>query len=334
VGIRPVVTSKSMPTVSVIIPNYSHAPFLRQRIETVLGQTYQDFEVILLDDCSTDESRAIISEYANDPRIRIEFNDKNSGSTFKQWNKGVQLARGEYVWIAESDDYADERLLDELVSRLDSNPNTVFAYCRSGCVSEDGKVEGFLDSFLRDLHSQKWTADFWVDGHEECEKYLVHRNTVPSASAVLFRKKIYQQVGGADEKLVFCGDWKTWVSMALAGGGIAYTGEVLNYHRFHAMSVTSKSQRLGVEADEYLQVILWILQRVTPSQSTREKLGHDLFELWSPRVLTKRTPLSRRWRILKNARAIDRSALGKLVGPALTALRFKLSCHFRRNPQQ
>jgi cellulose synthase/poly-beta-1,6-N-acetylglucosamine synthase-like glycosyltransferase len=92
-----------MPKVSVIIPNYNHARYLRQRIESVVGQTYQDFEVILLDDCSTDESRSIIDEYARDPRVRIEFNQKNSGNTFKQWNKGVKLARGEYVWVAESD---------------------------------------------------------------------------------------------------------------------------------------------------------------------------------------------------------------------------------------
>jgi len=218
-----------------------------------------------------------------------------------------------------------------LVSLLDSNPKTVFAYCRSGCISEDGQTGGFLDGYLSDLHAHKWTADFWADGYEECEKYLVHRNTVPSASAVLFRRDVYQQVGGADEELVLCGDWKTWASMALAGGGIAYIGKVLNYHRVHKMSVTSKSQRLGVEADEYLQVILWILQRVAAPQSTREKLGQDLFDLWSPKVLTKRTSLSRRWRILKNARAIDRNALRKLVRPALVALHFKLTNHYRKN---
>src|SRR5215472_4105163 len=110
-----------MPKVSVIIPNYNHARYLQQRIDTVLGQTFQDFEVILLDDCSTDESRSIISEYAKDPRVRTEFNEVNSGSTFKQWNKGVRLARGEYVWIAESDDYADKRFLEKLVYRLDAD---------------------------------------------------------------------------------------------------------------------------------------------------------------------------------------------------------------------
>src|ERR1700738_1634065 len=116
------IVGKPMPRVSVIVPNYNHARFLRRRMESVLRQTYRDFEVILLDDCSTDESRSILSEYAGDPRVRLEFNEKNSGSPFKQWNKGVALASGEYGWIAESDDYADERLLERLVAVLDHEP--------------------------------------------------------------------------------------------------------------------------------------------------------------------------------------------------------------------
>jgi glycosyltransferase involved in cell wall biosynthesis len=88
--------------VSVVVPNYNHARFLRKRVDSILGQTFQDFELILLDDCSTDDSRSVLSKYADDPRVRIEFNEVNSGSTFKQWNKGVWLAHGEYVWIAES----------------------------------------------------------------------------------------------------------------------------------------------------------------------------------------------------------------------------------------
>jgi glycosyltransferase involved in cell wall biosynthesis len=119
-------SQEPIPTVSVIVPNYNHARYLRQRIDSVLGQTYRDFEVILLDDCSTDESRSIISEYENHPKVRIELNDKNSGSPFKQWNKGVRLAHGKYVWIAESDDYADERLLERLVSMLEEGPRVTF----------------------------------------------------------------------------------------------------------------------------------------------------------------------------------------------------------------
>src|SRR5215467_1498105 len=117
--------SPSMPKVSIVVPNYNHARFLPQRLNSILGQTFQDFELILLDDSSTDDSRSILSQYTADPRVRIEFNELNSKSPFKQWNKGVRLARGEYVWIAESDDYADERLLERLVPLLVAESTTV-----------------------------------------------------------------------------------------------------------------------------------------------------------------------------------------------------------------
>src|SRR5215469_17881071 len=111
-------TSPDKPRVSVVVPNYNHAQFLPKRIDSILGQSFQDFEVILLDDCSTDDSRSILSQYSAPPRVRLEFNQTNSGSPFKQWNKGVRLANGKYIWIAESDDYADERLLERLLAVL------------------------------------------------------------------------------------------------------------------------------------------------------------------------------------------------------------------------
>lgn len=317
------------PKVSVIVPNYNHARFLRQRVESIFGQGYQDFELILLDDCSTDDSRAILSSYARDRRVRIEFNDVNSGSTFKQWNKGVRLARGEYVWIAESDDYAEPHLLEVLVSRLDAEPSAVLCNCRSWRVSSEGEILGTLDSYLADLDAHRWTVDFCANGREECQKYLVRRNTVLNASAVLFRKGVYDRVGGADEKLMFCGDWKLWASMALTGGDIAYVGQPLNYYRSHEMSVTAASQRVGTDALEHLHVIRWILQRVTPTEETRRKVCDDIFRLCYPRILSNRIPLRRRWAILKELRALDRNALGRLFRPALIALRMTLSRRFR-----
>jgi glycosyltransferase involved in cell wall biosynthesis len=119
-----------MPTVSVIVPNYNHARYLRRRIDSILAQAYRDFELILLDDCSTDDSREILASYSGDPKVRIEFNAKNSGSVFKQWNKGVQTARGRYICIAESDDYADAHFLARMVPILEEQPEVTLAHER------------------------------------------------------------------------------------------------------------------------------------------------------------------------------------------------------------
>ena len=110
--------------VSVIIPNYCHARFLNRRIDSVLNQTYDDFEVIILDDCSTDNSRDIIETYRHHPRVsHIVYNEKNSGSTFVQWDKGFELAQGQYIWIAESDDEAAPTFLEECVTQLEKHPS-------------------------------------------------------------------------------------------------------------------------------------------------------------------------------------------------------------------
>ena len=91
----------NQPLVSVIIPNYNHARFLDERIKSVLGQTYQNIEVIILDDCSTDNSREVIEKYRSNPKVtKIVYNEKNTGKPFQQWNKGMELAAGNIIWLS------------------------------------------------------------------------------------------------------------------------------------------------------------------------------------------------------------------------------------------
>lgn len=315
-----------MPKISVIVPNYNHARFLQQRLDSILGQTFQDFELILLDDCSTDESQSILREYAADARVRMEFNDKNSGSTFKQWNRGVRFARGEYVWIAESDDHADERLLERLVTVLDTYPSTQFVYCRSKRVSVDNKLDGFADYYLNGLDPVRWTVDYRANGIEECRNYFVFRNIVPNASAVLFRRAAYDAVGGADDSLRICGDWKLWASMALIGD-VAYLSEPLNYFRFHDSSVRGKDIRYSITAEESLRVVRWLLEQVPVSIATLGRVRQTLAELWIPAVITMRVPIRRRWVILRSAMAIDPRAIRTIIPAAASSLRLKIQRH-------
>lgn len=317
-----------MPTVSAIVPNYNHARFLRRRIETVLRQTFQDLEVILLDDFSTDESRSILSSYASDPRVRIEFNDVNSGSPFKQWNKGVRLARGKYVWIAESDDCADKRLLERLVAALEADSKVAFAYCLSWGINAENQRDGFADRYLRHLSVDRWRADFVVDGREECRNYFVRTNVVPNASAVVFRKAVYEGVGGADESLRICGDWKLWAAMALTGK-VAYLGEPLNFFRFHDASVRNASKDGGQDVAEYLRVIHWLLGRVTPSEDVAEAMYTSEACRWVPAMMSMHVPLRLKLVILQNVRAIDPHPIRRMIRPAFETLRLKFSRHLR-----
>jgi len=254
-----------MATVSIVVPNYNHEKYLRKRMESIFAQSYQDFELILLDDCSTDNSRQILSSYAGDARVRLEFNQQNSGTPFKQWNKGVAMARGKYVWIAESDDYADTRLLERLVTILEAQPEVALCYCRSWRVLADGSVAGHFDTYLDGLDGSRWTRDFISDGIEVCRDSFLLCNTVPNASAVVFRKRIFDEAGGADERLRICGDYKLWIGMALRGK-IAYVAEPLNFFRHHEQNVhlTTPGVRSYIE---HFHTVQWLLKRLPQNEN-------------------------------------------------------------------
>ena len=104
----PRVYKKFRPLVTIIVPNFNHADYLTQRLESIFSQTYDNFEVILLDDQSTDNSLTILSDFAAryPEKVRTIFNEVNSGGVFRQWEKGISAAKGDLIWIAESDDWA------------------------------------------------------------------------------------------------------------------------------------------------------------------------------------------------------------------------------------
>jgi hypothetical protein len=231
------------------------------------------------------------------------------------------------VWIAESDDYADDRLLAQVVPALDEDPKVAFAYCRSRSVSAAGNVGRFADSYLLDLDPQRWVADYSADGEEECRKYFVIFNIIPNASAVVFRKNVYESVGGADENLRLCGDWKLWAAMALTGR-VAYRAEPLNYFRFHNQSVRNETNRLNLDITENFHVVRWLLDRVEPTKTTIQATYAQLAKLWVPAVLSARVPLREKWAILREVTEIDPNPVRHAVRPALVTLRLKVERHF------
>lgn len=230
-----------MPKVSVIVPNYNHSRFLVKRLESILNQTYQDFEVIILDDCSPDHSREIISSYASHPRVKqIVYNSINSGSTFFQWNKGVEFATGDLIWIAESDDTAEPELLENLIKPFEEHKNLVLSYCQSKRMNDNDDITGsWLDWTASLDKNQIFRGDFLLNGCEYIKNYLIVKNTIPNASAVLFKKEIYQKVGGATPELRTTGDWEVWLKI-LTLGDVFYTALSLNNFRYHNNSVIAK----------------------------------------------------------------------------------------------
>lgn len=245
----------SQPTVSVIVPNYNHAAFLPQRIESILAQTYQPMEIIILDDCSSDNSLEVIARYQGDSRVsRVVRNEQNSGSTFLQWNRGFGLAKGEYVWIAESDDVAEPHFLSTLVAQLELHPDAAVAFSHSRLIDAEGRLLS-----EQNTHNPSPADGVTVHDSRQFLRYLLTFNFIYNASMAVFRRSALNGINEDYQRFRYCGDWHFWASIANKGKEVVEVHEMLNSFRQHPNKVTRKSTKDAVNRwHDELQTIAYI----------------------------------------------------------------------------
>ncbi|PXV64126.1 glycosyltransferase involved in cell wall biosynthesis [Dysgonomonas alginatilytica] len=252
--------------VSVIIPNYNHEKYLQHRIDSVLNQTYQDFELIILDDKSKDSSIEIIEKYRNHPKVsHVVYNEVNSGTTFKQWKKGIELAQGEYIWIAESDDYADVTFLEKIISLIEKN-NSVLCFSQSYVIDEYDTIKRKRDEVLK---TDFCNLDYFLSNN------LLYGNVIYNASMVVFRKDaIEESIWEELTKLTYCGDWLFWAKLAMnTRGTVSEVKEYLNYFRNHSSNVSNRSEVNGLTFLEGFPISKMIAKRqgIKSDKQFREK---------------------------------------------------------------
>lgn len=266
-----------MPSVSVILPNYNHSQFLKKRIDSIINQSFQDFELIILDDCSTDCSKEIIEAYRSNLKVtNVVYNPTNSGSTFKQWKKGIQLAKGKYIWFAESDDYADEIFLENVVTKIEKHPNAGLIFCNSHIINAEDTIIGNTNDWTQQYAAaQKEDKITYFNGYDFCRDHLFLLCRIPNASAVVFKRELVaDNLYWIDENLKNSGDWKLWLNIAMHADFI-WLNKDLNYFRKHANNVTNSQQYLKPEA-------LTILKEIINNKSLKKQ--YRLFEsccIWS-----------------------------------------------------
>ncbi len=262
------------PAVSVVIPNYNHAPYLSQRIESVLAQTCQDFEIILLDDCSTDDSRTVLEGFRGHARVaHLIFNEANSGSTFKQWEKGIALAQGEYIWIAESDDWCEPTLLATLLEGIRSDSTCVLSYCQTYFMGDGGRIN---------WQSRHDRLSELIDGEAFIRDYLTSVS-IYNASMALWKKEKFPLIDKGFTQYRFCGDWMFWIALARLGK-VHISGRLLNYFRQHDNNVSGRVYRSGLSFVEELQVINWMFdEQLVGDREYRGMFKKKYREFWPVR---------------------------------------------------
>ena len=261
--------------VSVVIPNYNYENYLEERIDSILNQSYKIYELIILDDCSTDRSVEVIEEKMSQiqkvyPDLPVQFlkNEVNSGNVFKQWDKSFQVANGDYLWICEADDSADPRFLEMVMQGF--HDDVILSYSESLTMDENNNLlMPNLRPWIDVTQCGKWSSSYVARGVEELTSTFCINNTIANVSSVVFRlqKDIpYSSYLKEAQDFHLAGDWYFYARL-LEHGDLAYFKKSYNYHRMHSKSVTLTTN--GVM--EYQEVC-----RIQDMIRSRHKLDEDV----------------------------------------------------------
>ncbi len=229
--------SGSRPKVSVCIPVFNGKAYLRECIQSILAQTYTDFELVVVNDASTDNSEKIIQSFS-DPRIKYHTNERNLGLV-GNWNRCLQLASGEYICIFHQDDIMLPGNLEKKVALLDSNQNVGIVYSDTAVIDQNGHKK--QDHWFNPISPN---IDFIRPGRLFTELMFKNLNLVCCPS-VLARRACYEQAGGFDQRLPFSCDMEMWMRLSLFYD-VAYLAEPLMKYRFHESNMTKKYYELDL----------------------------------------------------------------------------------------
>lgn len=228
--------------ISVVVPNYNYSNYLYQRVYSILNQNYKIHELIILDDASKDNSlfyiKQIEQKISGVVNVKVVVNDINSGNAFSQWQKGMNLASGDYVWVAEADDYAKKNFLNEVVSPLKKNNNIVISYADTGFIDSNGYItKNSLVDQIDILKTNHWNASYVNKGISEINCYSYLNCTIPNVSGTIIKKGNYDEIFESAKKFHQSGDWFTYLNI-LNLGDISYINKTLNYYRVHGNNIS------------------------------------------------------------------------------------------------
>lgn len=233
--------------VSVVVPNYNYERYLADRLRSVFDQSYPIFETIVLDDASNDHSVALARSTADESQrhIRLVANDANSGNVFRQWRRGVEMASGDLVWIAEADDLAQPDLVSTLAERF-VETDVQFAFSDSSAIDEDGRrLSASYKFYYATVDDTAFTTSMVLDGAEFASRFLSERNIILNVSSVIWRRDCLEAVLDDHDpdvsEFAIAGDWLLYLRACRRNGRIAYHSRALNVHR-RGQGVTARTR--------------------------------------------------------------------------------------------
>lgn len=230
------------PLVSVIVPNYNHARFLEQRLQSIYDQSYRNIELIVLDDASTDDSREVIARLLEQCPFpcRTAFNDHGTGSPFRQWQRGLAMATGELIWICESDDFADSGFLEHLVPGF-ADLSVKMALGRIEFCRSDGTPTAGMAGFRDGAEPGIWDKAVVRPAAQWFRSAFAKRNIVTNVGGCVFRnQQVDDEIWDRAAQFRIAGDWFLYIHL-LGGGKLAYHPDAISYFRQHEANTSARN---------------------------------------------------------------------------------------------
>ncbi len=246
------------PLVSICMPTHNGARWLREALDSALAQTHPNFEVVVSDDASTDETEEIVRSY-RDPRIRLARNKSALGLP-GNWNRCIELAEGEYVHFLFQDDVFSPTCVARMVAVAEEDERVGLVFCRRKIHFEEPDTDAarhFLHHYA-ELHTGLLPLERINDGRvllRRCVGPELHRNRIGEPTAVLVRRRSFERWGVFDARLKQIVDWEMWLRI-MAHEAVGFVDEPLVTFRVHASSATAANTRAA--RDRYDK--LWLFR--------------------------------------------------------------------------
>ena len=240
----------SRPLVSVCLPSYNYADFLRPCLDSVWAQTLPDFELVVVDDASSDGSIDIICSY-NDPRLRLTRHPERAGAV-STWNHCLELAQGQYVSYLCADDFFLPDKLERQIVVLEGTPEVSLVHANGYWAGEDGVQQApFSSVFPPDLQVHLST-DYVMSAPLELPRLAAGYNYVHLSSAI-FRRSTAVALEGFSPRFPYAADWDLWLRLA-ARGAVGYVARPLAAYRRHSRNLTRTMQQSGQDFRDWYGV--------------------------------------------------------------------------------
>ncbi|HUL01647.1 MAG TPA: glycosyltransferase family A protein [Gemmatimonadales bacterium] len=270
-----------MTLVSVVIPTYNRAAFLAEALNSVLAQTFTDYEVIVVDDGSTDGTLQAV-EGVGDPRVKL-VSLPHTGSPARARNAGIKRARGRYLAFLDSDDMWDATKLADQLAALSDRPVCRWSHTGQRCIDEAGAPHA------------RWPGP-WLASEGWIAEPLLRRRDGVSSSSVLVDAALLREVGGFDETFVWGEDYDLWVRLALRSP-VACVRDARVRHRIHADQLT-RNARPHVWGGPQLVILRTLVKtaRSAPTWHLRWLCLSEALKLGARYVSLRASGVWRRWR--------------------------------------